>query len=61
MALSNAGCDTILIMALLKEIKPCKFDDISIVPSLYCEAFQDNPGTLELAHLPKICSRTKSL
>jgi hypothetical protein len=30
-------------------------------PRVYCKAFKDNSGALELAHLPKIPPRTKHI
>ncbi len=60
-ALSNELCDVIPIMELLKEMRPRKFDVISILPYVYCKAFEDNSGALELVRLPKMCSRTKHI
>ncbi len=60
-ALSNAICDAIPIMELVKEMKSCKFDVISNPPYVYCKAFEDNSGALELACLPKMRSRTKHI
>ncbi len=48
-------------MKLVKAMKSCKFDVISILPYVICKAFEDNSGALEPAHLPKICSRTKHI
>ena len=37
------------------------FDIISLQPRLYCKAFEDNSGALELARLPKLRPRTKHI
>ncbi len=60
-ALSNALRDVIPIMELVREMKSRKFDVISILPYVYCKAFEDNSGALELARLPKMRSRTKHI
>ncbi len=38
-----------------------KFDVISIHPYVYCKVFENNSKALELAHLPKMCSRAKHI
>ncbi len=60
-ALSNALHDVLPIIELVKQMKLHKFDVISIIPYVYCKAFEDNSGAPELAPLPKMHSRTKHI
>ncbi len=57
--LSNVLCNAIPIMELVKEMKSCKFDVVSILPYVYCKAFKDNSGALDLVCHIKMSSRTK--
>jgi len=45
-ALSNALCNVIPIMELVKEMKSPKVDVISILPYVYYKAFEDNSGAI---------------
>ena len=53
--------DTIPIINLVKEIQKKKISTISSVPSVYCKAFEDNSGALEIAKSPKMRPRTKHI
>ena len=48
-------------MELLDEFNERKYDLISAEPKIYCKAFEDNSGALELARLPKMQPRTKAI
>ncbi|KAL7475408.1 hypothetical protein ACHAW6_001324 [Cyclotella cf. meneghiniana] len=60
-ALSQALRDVIPVMSLLSEMRERKFNIISEQPRIYCKAFEDNSGALELARLPKLRPRTKHI
>lgn len=60
-ALSAALRDVIPIMELMAEIKQKGFKIISKTPTVYCKAFEDNSGALEIARLPKMRPRTKAI
>ncbi|KAL7474003.1 hypothetical protein ACHAW6_000506, partial [Cyclotella cf. meneghiniana] len=60
-ALSQALCDVIPVMSLLSEMRERKFNIISEQPRIFCKAFEDNSGALELARLPKLRPRTKHI
>jgi len=45
-------------MDLLRELEEHKFNIFSAVPHIYCKSFEDNSGTIELARLPTMRSRT---
>ncbi|KAL7476310.1 hypothetical protein ACHAW6_002181 [Cyclotella cf. meneghiniana] len=47
-------CDIIHIMALLCEMSEYHFQVICQAPHIYCKAFKDNSGALELVRLPKL-------
>ena len=53
-AMSQALRDVIPVMGLLKEMEEHKFKVICTKPYVYCKAFEDNSGALELARLPKL-------
>ena len=53
-ALSSALRDVITIMELMDELKDRVYDFISTKPIVYCKAFEDNSGALEIARLPKM-------
>ncbi|KAL7482002.1 hypothetical protein ACHAW6_007675 [Cyclotella cf. meneghiniana] len=53
-ALSQVLCDVIPIMALLEEMKEYHFQVTCDAPYIYCKAFENNAGALELARLPKL-------
>jgi hypothetical protein len=60
-ALSQSLRDTIPIMQLLEEIKEKGFNCPFTAPTVFCKAFEDNSGALELARLPKMRPRTKHI
>ena len=60
-ALSSALRDVIPIMELMDELKDRGYDLISTEPIVYCKAFEDNSGALEIARLPKMRPRTKAI
>ena len=60
-ALSSALRDVIPIMQLVEEVKKKGFQVICTAPFVYCKAFEDNSGALELARLPKLRPRTKHI
>ena len=60
-ALSSALRDVIPIMQLVEEVKGKDFQVICSAPHVYCKAFEDNSGALELARLPKLRPRTKHI
>jgi hypothetical protein len=45
----------------IHEFKEHGFPVTSSQPKVYCKAFEDNSGALELARLPKIRPRTKHI
>ena len=61
LALSQALRDTIPVMELLQEIKGKGFKTLSTSPRVFCKAFEDNTGALELVRLPKMRPRTKHI
>ena len=61
MALSEALRATLPLMDLVDELKSKGICTFSSVPRVYCKAFEDNSGALELARLPKMRPRTKHL
>ena len=60
LSLSTALCDVIPLMEPLENVRDRNHKLVSIDPNIYCKAFEDNSGALEIARLPKICPRTKS-
>ena len=60
-ALSMSLRDVIPAMELVAEIKAKGFEVLCTEPYVYCKAFEDNSGALELARLPKFRPRTKHL
>ena len=48
--LSSALRDVIFIMELLKEFANRGHNLISVAPKVYCKAFEDNSGALEITH-----------
>ncbi len=46
--------NVIPIMGLVQEIRERNFQVICTTPYVYCKIFEDNPGALELARLPKL-------
>ena len=61
LSLSSALRDVIPLMELLDEFNERKYDLISAEPKIYCKAFEDNSGALEIARLPKMRPRTKAI
>ena len=60
-SLSQALREVVPIMNLISELKEKKIATISSVPKVYCKAFEDNSGALELARSPKLRPRTKHI
>jgi hypothetical protein len=60
-AMSQALHDVIPVMNLLQEMRERNFKVVCIKPYVYCKIFEDNPGALELARLPKLLPRTKHI
>ena len=48
-------------MELIDELKDHAYDLISSEPIVYCKAFEDNSSALDIARLPNIRPRTKSI
>ena len=60
-ALSLALHDVIPIMELMDELKDRGYDLISTNPIVYCKAFEDNSGALEIVRLPNMRPCTKAI
>jgi len=60
-SLSESLRNTIPLMDLIKEFKEHGFSVTSTEPKVFCKAFEDNSGALELARLPKMRPRTKHI
>ena len=60
-ALSSALREVIPLIELLREMKRNKIDVFVTAPKIYCKAFEDNSGALELAKAPKLRPRTKHI
>ena len=60
-ALSQALRDTIPVMNLTKELHERGIQGEYIIPKIYCKAFEDNMGAIELAKTPKMRPRTKHI
>ncbi|KAL7484351.1 hypothetical protein ACHAW6_009989 [Cyclotella cf. meneghiniana] len=48
-------------MVLLSNMREINFNIICDSPRIYCNAFEDNSGALELAKLPKLHPRSKHI
>jgi hypothetical protein len=59
--MSQSLCDVIPIMGLLQEMGEHNFNVLCTKPYVYCKVFEDNPGALKMAKLPKLCPRTKHI
>ena len=60
-ALSTALREQIPLMELLKEVTKRKIDVQFCPPKIYCKAFEDNSGAIEMAKIPELRPRTKHL
>ena len=60
-ALSQSLCDAIPKMKIIIKIKGNEFLTLSITPEVYCKAFNNNSGALELARTPKMRPCTKHI
>jgi Reverse transcriptase (RNA-dependent DNA polymerase) len=60
-ALSTALRQTIPLMRLVKEIKRELKLPMDIIPKVFCRAFEDNTGAVELSNVPKLRPRTKHI
>jgi len=48
-------------MQLLQELKDQGFHQTNVTPVVYCKAFKDNTGALELSLVPKMRPRIKHI
>jgi hypothetical protein len=60
-ALRTALRQTIPLMRLIKEIKQMTSIPMHDKPTVYCTAFDDKTGAIELAKVPKMRPRTKHI
>jgi hypothetical protein len=60
-SLSQSLREAIPLMQLVKEIKEKGLATYSDVPKVYCKAFEDNSGALEIARTHKMRPRTKHI
>jgi hypothetical protein len=60
-ALSVALRQVILVMDLLEEMKAQGIVSSQHTPEIFCKAFEDNLGTLEMARMPRMRPRTKHI
>jgi hypothetical protein len=60
-ALNTALRHTIPLMRLIKEIKQMLEIPMHNKPTVYCTAFADNSGAIELVKVPKMRPRTKHI
>ncbi len=60
-ALSTSLREVIPLMELIKELEGAGFAIKKDKPRVYCEAFEDNEGALEMARSPKMRPRTKHI
>ena len=60
-SLSTALREVIPLMQLLLEFLEHKLVTEKYVPKVYCKAFEDNSGALELAKTPRMRPRTKHI
>jgi hypothetical protein len=60
-ALSTALRQTIPLIRFIKEIKEKTSIPLHDTPTVYCTAFEDNPGAVELARVPKMWPQTKHI
>ena len=60
-SLSNILREAIPLINLLKEMQDKNISIVSKTPTVFCKAFKDNSGALELAKSPKLYPRTKHI
>ena len=60
-SLSTALRDVIPLMNLMNEMHDQRIIPTSYKPKIYCKAFEDNSGALEIARQPKMRPRTKHI
>jgi hypothetical protein len=60
-SLSSALREVIPIMHLIRELRDAGFTYTQHKPRIYCKAFEDNSGALEMAKTPKMRPRTKHI
>ena len=60
-SLSQSLRTVIPIINLIEEMKSNNISTISTAPTVFCKAFDDNSGALELAKSPKLTPRTKHI
>ena len=61
MALSTALREVIPLIQLVKEMGEHGFGTYATVPMIYCKAFEDNSGALEMSRTHKLRPRTKHI
>ena len=61
MALSEALRQVIPMMHFMEELKAKGYGIYSTVPRIFCRAFEDNSGALELERMPRMRPRTKHI
>ena len=60
-SLSQSLREVIPVITLLNEMKENNISSVNSVPNVYCKAFEDNSGALELAKLPRMRPCTKHI
>ena len=60
-ALSQSMREMIPIMQIFEELTRKRIVKLKEKPEMFCKAFEDNTGALELATVPKLRSRTKHI
>ena len=60
-ALSSALRQVIPVMDLLEEMKSKGVINDENTPTIYCKAFEDNSGALEMARMPRMRPRTRHI
>ena len=61
MALSTALREVIPLLQLIKEMQRLGFEIFTSVPLIYCKAFEDNSGAMEMSCNHKLQPRTKHI
>jgi hypothetical protein len=61
LALSTALRNTIPMMRLVEELRDKLHLPMDTIPKVFCRAFEDNSGAVELSNVPKLRPRTKHI
>jgi hypothetical protein len=61
LALSTALRNTIPMMRLVEELRDKLFLPMDTMPKVFCRAFEDNSGAVELSNVPKLRPSTKHI